>query len=154
MPRWWSHGAPTATPTRCRDGSPPGRLFYAVFARLGSVRLREGAGDFRLLDRRVVAALAALPERTRFTKGLYAWVGFEQVEVPYVAERRPDGGRSHWGMVGLARHALDGITSFSLQPLRLAAICGAVISALAALYAVVIIGKTIVLGRDVKATPH
>ncbi len=109
------------------------RLFYRL-VNLGSpVPIPAGAGDFRLMDRRVVDALKALPERNRFMKGLYAWVGFDTRTIEYVpAPRRA--GRSSFSLTRLARLALTGITAFSNFPLRLWSGVGAFIALLALLY--------------------
>lgn len=108
------------------------RLFYRLFTTLAHTKLTRGACDFRLIDRRAVDALNAMTEHTRFTKGLYAWVGFKQIGVPFdPAPRRT--GRSSWSNVGLVRFALDAITAFSTAPLRVWAYLGAGITALAAL---------------------
>jgi glycosyltransferase involved in cell wall biosynthesis len=126
--------------------------FYAIFDSLSATRLPRGAGDFRLLDRRVVDAINALPERTRFTKGLYAWLGFNQVAVPYDVALR-HAGASAWSLKALGRFALDGIVSFSTVPLQLATWAGAVISALALLYAAVFVVRTLLYGIDVPGYP-
>ena len=88
------------------------KMFYGIVNAGASVRIPEGAGDFRLMDRRVVDALVALPERNRFLKGLYAWVGFDTVYLPYVPEPRASG-HSTFSIKSLRRLAVTGITSFS-----------------------------------------
>ena len=85
------------------------------------------AGDFRLMDRRVVDALLSLPERNRFMKGLYAWVGFHAVALPYVPRERAHG-RSHFNLRRLLRLSLDGLTAFTTWPLRLVSVVGALIA--------------------------
>jgi len=94
------------------------RLFYSVVNASSQLRIPPDAGDFRLLDRRVVAALNALPERNRFMKGLYAWVGFRTEFLPYTPRAR-EGGRSSFSLRRLARLALTGVTAFSNLPLRI-----------------------------------
>jgi polyisoprenyl-phosphate glycosyltransferase len=128
------------------------RRFYAVFERLGEMPLPEGAGDFRLISRRVVDALKRMPERARFSKGLYAWVGFRQTGVPYQVAPRAHG-ETKWNYRKLFRFAFDGLTSFSTVPLRLATYTGIAISAFAFLYAFVTILRTVVLGADVPGFP-
>ena len=87
------------------------RLFYRLFARFGEMPLPEGAGDFRLIDRKGVDVLTALGERARFSKGLYSWIGFRSVGVPYtVAERHA--GASKWSFRTLFRFAFDGSARF------------------------------------------
>ena len=92
--------------------------FYRFFNALStSTKLPENAGDFRLIDRKVVEALKQLPERNRFMKGLYAWVGFDAVAVPYLPDERAHG-TSHFSQRRLIRFGIDGLTAFSVWPLR------------------------------------
>jgi polyisoprenyl-phosphate glycosyltransferase len=140
---------------RTTDGKTYSRFaqrFYRLFERFAETPLPEGAGDFRLVSRRVIEALKRMPERARFSKGLYAWVGFKQTGVPYEVARRVHG-ETKWNYVKLFRFAIDGLTSFSTAPLRLATYTGVVISLLAFLYAFMIIVETLVLGRSVPGFP-
>ena len=93
------------------------RLFYRLFRRFGETGLPEGAGDFRLIDRKGVEVLRALGERARFSKGLYAWIGFKSIGVPFDVEERQHGA-TKWSLRKLFRFAFDGITSFTTVPLR------------------------------------
>lgn len=128
------------------------RLFYAL-VRLGSpVPIPEGAGDFRLLDRRVVDALRRLPERARFMKGLYAWVGFRSVPVEYEPGPRA-AGRSSFGLGNLFRLALAGLTSFSTLPLRLVAVLGGIVSVVALGYGGWVVVEDFVYGNPVPGYP-
>jgi polyisoprenyl-phosphate glycosyltransferase len=99
------------------------RLFYRLLNRFERVRIPEDAGDFRLMDRRAVDALLALPERNRFMKGLYAWIGFDAVALPYVPTPRAHG-KSQFGAGRLLRLSLDGLTAFANWPLRVVAPLG------------------------------
>ncbi len=122
--------------------------FYHAFALFGETPLPDGAGDFRLLDRKAVDALRAMGERARFSKGLYAWIGFKSVGVPFdVADRAQ--GSSKFSLRRLLHFALDGITSFSTVPLRLWTYIGALISGLALLMAAWVVISTLVYGTDV-----
>lgn len=108
-------------------------FFYYLMTRGSAVDIPVDAGDFRLMDRCVVEALKALPERTRFMKGLYAWVGFRSIAVPFrVQERR--GGSSSFRLRDLVRLALDGLVSFSDLPLRIWSTLGFAIAVAALLY--------------------
>ncbi len=128
------------------------RAFYKLFARFGETDLPEGAGDFRLMDRKVVDALRSLGERARFSKGLYAWVGFRSVGVPFqVADRLH--GATKFNYRRLFHFAFDGITSFSTMPLRLAAYAGAVIALIAMAAASVYVVRTLLFGADVPGFP-
>ena len=124
------------------------RLFYRLFDRFGETRLPEGAGDFRLIDRKAVEVLKSLPERARFTKGLYAWIGFRSVGVPFTVEERRHG-TTKWSFRKLFRFAFDGITSFSTVPLRVWTYLGGIIAALAFAAALFFIVRTLLFGPDV-----
>jgi glycosyltransferase involved in cell wall biosynthesis len=128
------------------------RLFYATFGGLSGTVLPEGAGDFRLLDRKAVDALNRMGERVRFNKGLYAWVGFRSVGVPFSVPPRATG-RSRWRIRKLVHFALDGLASFSTVPLRVWSYLGLLISLLAFCYAIVILVKTLLYGIDVPGFP-
>ncbi|UXH80890.1 glycosyltransferase family 2 protein [Roseateles amylovorans] len=109
------------------------RLFYGLLNRAGRFEVPAGAGDFRLLDRHVVDALLALPERNRFMKGLYAWVGHTSVAVPYQPDERAHG-RSHFPPLRLIQLALDGLTSFTTWPLRAVSAVGVMLALAAFIY--------------------
>lgn len=126
--------------------------FYSLFAKMAEVRLPRGAGDFRLLDRKVVNVLNAMPEHTRFMKGLYAWVGFRQTSIPYdVAPRAA--GETKFNAFRLWRLAIDGITSFTSVPLKVWTFAGMLVAAFALLYGLLFVVKTLVLGIDVPGYP-
>jgi glycosyltransferase involved in cell wall biosynthesis len=122
--------------------------FYKVATRLADVPMQPNAGDFRLLDRSVVDALRSLPERTRFMKGLYAWVGTRSAVVDYERPARA-AGRSKWSFWRLWNFALDGIFSFSTIPLRIWTYVGATAALLASIYGAIIIVRTMLHGVDV-----
>lgn len=123
-------------------------LFHRLFARVSAVAVPRGAGDFRLMSRPVVDALRSMPERTRYMKGMYAWVGFRTATVDYdVAERAA--GESRFGLVKLWRLALDGIVSFSALPLRMSSFLGALFALVALAYGVWLVARTLAHGVDV-----
>ncbi|WP_242539715.1 glycosyltransferase [Trinickia mobilis] len=123
-------------------------LYYRIHNALSDVKLPENVGDFRLMDRAVVNALRSLPERRRFMKGLFAWVGYRTVIVEYQREPRGAGSSkfSGWRLWNLA---LEGITSFSTVPLRSWTYIGLAIAALAFCYGGLIVGRTILFGNPV-----
>jgi len=124
------------------------RLFYRLYNRLTTVAIPPNAGDFRLMDRRVVEAIKQLPERNRFMKGLFAWPGFRQTEVTY--ERRPrEQGDTKFSYWRLWNFALDGLTSFSTVPLRVWTYLGGVVALLAFVYAAFLVVRTLIHGIDV-----
>lgn len=128
------------------------RVFYKLFERFGETGLPEGAGDFRLMDRKVVDALCAMGERARFSKGLYAWVGFRSVGVPFeVAERLH--GATKFNYRKLFSFAFDGISSFSTVPLKIATYTGVMIACAATLAAAFYAIRTIFFGTDLPGFP-
>ncbi|WP_107670971.1 glycosyltransferase family 2 protein [Cyanothece sp. BG0011] len=122
--------------------------FYRIISRISSVPIPRDTGDFRLLDRRVVDAIKTMPERTRFMKGLFAWVGFKQTYIVYDRPNRLQG-TTKWNYWKLWNFALDGITSFSLVPLKVWSYLGLFLSLLAFTYGSFLIIRTIILGIDV-----
>ncbi len=124
------------------------RAFYWLFEHFSAVKLPPEAGDFRLLDRKVVDALNALPERNRFMKGMYAWVGFRTLGIPFTVEHR-SGGASKFSPLKKLGFAFDALTAFSNLPLRVWSVIGAGISLAAFFYIVVRIIRVMVYGLDV-----
>ncbi|EHK65632.1 glycosyltransferase family 2 protein [Achromobacter arsenitoxydans] len=122
--------------------------FYKLLSSARGVHVPAHAGDFRLMDRSVVDALIALPERTRFMKGLYAWVGFKGEALPYTPDERLHGG-SRYGGLRLFRLALDGLTAFTTWPLRLVSLVGVAFAFLALAYAVFLVGDYLMSGNAV-----
>ena len=128
------------------------RYFYRILNYLSDVEIPEDVGDFRLLSRRAVEALVSFPERHRYMKGLYAWIGFPQKAIPYVRQPR-DSGLSKWNYWRLWNFALEGITSFSDVPLKMATYLGAVTSSFALLYALFLLVRTLIWGNPVPGYP-
>jgi glycosyltransferase involved in cell wall biosynthesis len=124
------------------------RAFYAIFRTIADIKMPEGAGDFCLLDRKVIDAVNALPERNRFMKGLVAWVGFKRDTVTFDVAPRA-GGETHWNFFRLMRFAFDGLTAFSTLPLRIWTWSGAAVSLMALAYALYLTLRTLVYGIDV-----
>jgi glycosyltransferase involved in cell wall biosynthesis len=115
------------------------RVFYRIIKRLTKIAIPLDAGDFRLMSRRVVDALRRSPERNRFLRGMVSWVGFNQTAVEYDRDVRYSGG-TKYPLTKMLRFAMDGITSFSDIPLRFASYFGFIVSAIAFVYALVVIG--------------
>ncbi|MEU8122749.1 glycosyltransferase family 2 protein [Spirillospora sp. NPDC049024] len=138
---------------RDRDGDRAARtaltsVFYWLVNKWVDVRLVNGAGDFRLLSRRAVEAVLQFPERNRFSKGLFSWMGFDSAVVEYRNVGRANG-RSKWTFRQLVNYALDGTISFNNKPLRLAVYSGAMLTMIAIGYMVWIIFRASVSGIDV-----
>ncbi|MES1199210.1 MAG: glycosyltransferase family 2 protein [Pseudomonadota bacterium] len=122
--------------------------YYRIFGALTETPVPQNVGDFRLVDRRVAEALRQLPERNRFMKGLFAWVGFPACAVPYTRPKRA-AGESKFRFRRLWNFALDGIVGFSAAPIKIWTYIGLGVGALAALYAGFIAIKTMIDGVDV-----
>jgi polyisoprenyl-phosphate glycosyltransferase len=126
--------------------------FYRLIGRLSKTPIPEDTGDFRLLSPRALAALRQLRERHRFMKGLFGWIGFAHAAIPY--QRAPRlAGRSKFNFWTLWNFALEGITSFSTAPLRLATYLGVVTALLAFAYALLIVAKALLWGDPVAGWP-
>jgi len=127
-------------------------LYYRAHNYLSADKIPEHAGDFRLLDRRVVDVIRKMPERNRFMKGLFAWAGFRQAAVEY--DRVPrDVGETKFNYWKLWTLALDGITSGSTLPLRVWSYLGGIVAVGALVYAIYLIVRTVALGGDVPGYP-
>ncbi len=127
-------------------------LFYRLFSRFGEISLPEGAGDFRLIDRKGIEVLRTLGEKARFSKGLYAWIGFKGTGVPFVVEERQFG-TSKWSFRKLFRFAFDGIAAFSTVPLRIWTYLGFLISFLSIATALFFMIRTLLFGTDLPGFP-
>jgi glycosyltransferase involved in cell wall biosynthesis len=142
---------------RAREGETPlkrltAKLFYRLMRDAGPVKLPVDTGDFRLMSRRVVDAVALLRERHRFMKGIFAWVGYPTTTVLY--DRAPrHAGETKWNYWRLWNLALEGITSFTVVPLKIATYLGLTVAAMSVLYAAEVIVKTIFLGNQVAGYP-
>jgi glycosyltransferase involved in cell wall biosynthesis len=127
-------------------------LFYSLLEKFGDVSLPPGAGDFRLLDRQAVDALLSMRERARFNKGLYAWIGFKSVGVPFEVDARLSG-TSKFSFTRLVRFALDGLMSFSSIPLKVWTYVGLAISLYALGMAAYYWVRTMLFGVDTPGFP-
>lgn len=123
--------------------------FYQLHNRLSKINLPENVGDFRLMDRMVVDALKQLPERQRFMKGIFAWIGFKTVTIDYVRAER-SAGKTKFSGFALWNLAMEGFTSFSTVPLRIWTYVGALSSIFCFLYAAYIIINTLFFGISVR----
>jgi len=124
------------------------RLFYRFHNMIADVPIPEDTGDFRLMDRRVVDALRGLPEKNRFMKGLFTWVGFRQTGIEYDRAERA-AGQTKWNYHKLWRFAVDGITASSTLPLRIWTYLGFAISAGGFGFAIYLLVRTLLYGADV-----
>lgn len=125
------------------------RLFYKLMRTSGGLQVPENAGDFRLMDRVVVDALLSLPERNRFMKGLFAWVGFQSEPIAYLPPDRLHG-QTYFNPLKLIRFALDGLTAFTTWPLRLLSLLGTGLSLLSFMYGLYIVITHLLYGDPVQ----
>lgn len=126
--------------------------YYRILRKFADIDIPADVGDFRLLDRRAAVALSLLREKQRYTKGLFSWIGYNKKELLF--ERDPRAvGNSKMNFFKLLGLAIDGITSFSVAPLRLASILGVLISTVAFAYLLFVIVKTLLYGDPVAGYP-
>ena len=150
----WQHGADMVYAVRVSRSDEPGykrlgaTLFYGMLNKSGRFKVPAGAGDFRLMDRSVLQALLALPERNRFMKGLYAWVGYRTVALPYQPAERAHG-RSNFRPLHLMQLALDGLTAFTTLPLRAVSAVGVLLALTAFAYGAYLTGWYFLYGHSI-----
>jgi len=135
---------------RTRAGDPAARtafsrLYYRVVNSLIEVELHDGVGDFRMLSRRAVDALLRLSERNRFSKGLFAWIGFPVVEIQYANVGR-DVGESSWTLKSLLNYGIDGVVAFNHRPLRVMVYAGMASLGMGVLYLLWLLGNALTRG--------
>ncbi|MFZ3357927.1 MAG: glycosyltransferase family 2 protein [Xanthobacteraceae bacterium] len=128
------------------------KSFYVLLNWGARPKIPEDAGDFRLLSPRAANALRQLPERNRFFKGLSSWIGFRQMRIDYEPARRVDGSTT-WNLRRLIGLSIDGVTAFSVAPLRLATVMGTVLALIAFFYGLQIVYETLVYGTSVPGYP-
>lgn len=126
--------------------------YYSLLQKSTRIDILQNVGDFRLLDRRCILALRQLRETQRYTKGLYCWIGYKKKEIRFDQADRTEG-KSSFNLFGLLNLAIEGITSFTTAPLRIATVLGFVVSIIAFLYLCFIIIKTIFIGESVQGYP-
>ncbi len=127
-------------------------FFYWLMAKITKIEIPHNAGDFRLMYRKVVDAINNFQERTRFMKGLYAWIGFKRIAVPFEVQERA-AGISSWGFARLTELAITGITSLSDIPLRVWGFIGFIISLISLIYAIYFMTITLIYGADLPGFP-
>jgi glycosyltransferase involved in cell wall biosynthesis len=128
------------------------RIFYRAISLGGQIHIPRDAGDFRLMDRQVVNALLSLPERNRFMKGMYAWVGYKSVGIPYTPLPRSHG-ESAYSKLKLIQLAWTGVTSFSVMPLRLASAVGTMLSLISFIYGLYVVIDRLFFNESVPGWP-
>ena len=127
-------------------------LFYNILQKTTRVEVLQNVGDFRLLDRSCINVLKQLREQERYTKGMFCWIGFKKTEVEFETQDRI-AGSSSWSFKSLLGLAIEGITSFTVAPLKISTFVGGIVSLCAFAYMIWILMKTLIYGDDVQGYP-
>lgn len=155
---WWEEGYEDVCGKRLsREGESflkkmGTKLYYYLLRKLTHAPVQVDVGDFRLLDKKCVLAMRQMRESQRYTKGLFSWIGYRKKEIPFEVATRV-AGETKWNYARLVELAIDGLTSYTTLPLRIAGILGFVVSMLAIIYMLYIIVKTIIYGIDLPGYP-
>ncbi|MBT2655289.1 glycosyltransferase family 2 protein [Bacillus sp. ISL-18] len=127
-------------------------FFYKLLQKFTKIDIQENTGDFRLLDRRCIEALKQLRETQRYTKGMFSWIGYNKKELLFDRDPRA-AGETKWNYRNLINLAIEGITSFTIAPLRISSLFGFIISFFSFIYIIWIVTKTLLFGKDVAGYP-
>ena len=158
MISWWEQGYDDiSAKRRSREGESffkkwSSHTFYRILQKLSDIPVQPDVGDFRLLDRQCLNALRMMRESQRYTKGLFSWIGFNKKEILFDRDARA-AGKSKWNYWKLTNLAIEGITSFTIVPLRMASFLGCMLAILAILYMSYIIIRTLLFGGSVPGYP-
>lgn len=141
-----------ATNRATRDGDPFMRTlftrgFYRFINKISDVDMPDGAGDFRMMNRKMIDAVIAMSEVQRFSKGIFSWVGFDTKWIDFEDVERA-AGETKWNFWGLFKYAIEGITAFSTVPLKIAIYFGSIVSSFSFVYLIYIVIKTLIHGKD------
>ena len=124
------------------------RAFYKLMNRYSDIEIVDGAVDFRLMNRRMVKAIVRMPERQRFSKGIFAWVGFDTQWIEFENVKRI-AGESKWTLWGLVKYAMDGFIDFAEAPLKFVGVFGGPTTVCSAVYFLIEFLKTVIIGKDI-----
>ncbi len=155
---WWEQGYDDVYGLRNVRGKESwlrkrlSHTYYALLQGSTHIEILQNVGDFRLLDRRVINAICSLRETQRYTKGLYCWVGYNKKEVLFDQGDRIEG-KSSYNLKSLINLAIEGITCYTMSPLRIAAVLGFIVSIIAFVYLLFVLTKTLLYGEAVQGFP-
>jgi glycosyltransferase involved in cell wall biosynthesis len=158
MIKWWEDGFDDVyakRKTRGQESWLRKRLslaYYSLLQKTTKIDILQDVGDFRLLDRKCIEELKRLRESERYTKGMFCWIGFKKKEVMFDRDDRV-GGKSSFNLFRLTNLAIEGITSFTIAPLRISTIIGLIVSMFAFIYMVFVLLKAILYGDPVQGYP-
>ena len=127
-------------------------MYYRILQKVSDISVQPDVGDFRLLDRQCIEALKLMRESQRYTKGMFSWIGFEKKEILFDRDARA-AGETKWNYWKLFNLAIEGITSFTIAPLRMASFVGCILAFMAMLYMCFIVVRTLIYGGDVAGYP-
>jgi len=158
MVQYWQEGYDDVyARRRAREGESffrkkVSRLFYSFLQKITSVEIQQDTGDFRLLDKTCIDALRSMRETQRYTKGMYSWIGFNKKEILFDQQARI-AGSSKWNYFKLSELAIEGITSFTISPLRISAFIGILVSLGAFIYMVYVFIDALIFGDPARGYP-
>lgn len=124
------------------------RAFYKIMNRYSDIEIIDGAVDFRLMNSKMIKAIVSMPENQRFSKGIFAWVGFHTEWIEFENVKRISG-ESKWSVWGLTKYAIAGFIDFAASPLKAIGVFGGITTAASAIYLIVEVIKTLIMGKDV-----
>ncbi len=153
MVSYIEEGYDTVTTIRDRKGEAKlktffAKVFYKIMKSTTNTEMKQGAQDFRIMTKQVKDAILELKEYNRFSKGIFSWIGFKTKYI-FVENRERAAGKSKWGFRNLTKYAIEGITSFTVKPLKIATICGGIISLISLILGIQIVIQTLINGKDV-----
>ena len=158
MISWWEQGYDDiSAKRRSRAGESffkkwSSHTFYKILQKLSNIPVQPDVGDFRLLDKQCLNALRLMRESQRYTKGMFSWIGFNKKEILFDRDARA-AGKTKWNYWKLVNLAIEGITSFTIAPLRAASCVGCILAFVAILYIAYIVIRTLIYGGDVAGYP-
>ena len=158
MIKWWEQGyKDVCAKRRSRDGESwfkkwSSHTYYNLLQHLTNIPIQVDVGDFHLIDRQCIEALKLFRESQRYTKGMFSWIGFDKKEILFDREARA-AGKTKWNYFKLVNLAIEGITSFTIVPLRIASLLGCILASTTMIYMLIVIIKTFIYGGDVPGYP-
>ena len=158
MISWWEQGYKDVyAKRRSRAGESwfkkwSSHIYYKILQKVSRIPVQPDVGDFRLLDKQCIESLKLLRESQRYTKGMFSWIGFKKKEILFDRDARI-AGETKWNYFKLVNLAIEGITSFTIAPLRIASLLGCILAAMAMCYMLFIVVKTLIYGGDVAGYP-
>ena len=158
MIEWWKKGYKDVyAKRRSREGESwfkkwSSHTYYKLLQHMTNIPIQVDVGDFRLLDRQCIEALQMFRECQRYTKGMFSWIGFDKKEILFDRDARA-AGETKWNYWKLLNLAIEGITSFTMVPLRIASFLGCILSITTMIYMICIVARTIIFGDEVRGYP-